>query len=240
MHFVPSMLQAFLEAPDLTSCRSLRRVFASGEALPAELVRRFYERLAGVGNRRVELHNLYGPTEAAIDVTFHPTTPTERTTPIGRPVANTRVHVVDRHGAPQPPGIPGELLLGGVQLARGYDRRPALTAERFVPDPFAATPGERLYRTGDLVRWRGDGEILFLGRLDHQVKLRGLRIELGEIESALDAQPGVRECAVLVREDEPGDQRLVAYVVRDASAGGEGADLRAALKQRLPDYMVPG
>ncbi len=142
---------------------------------------------------------------------------------------------MDPAGNPVPIGVSGELLIGGVGLARGYHRRPALTAERFVPDPFSPVPGARLYRTGDLARWRRDGTIDFLGRIDHQVKLRGLRIELGEIESALREQDGVTEAAVIVREDNPGDKRLVAYVVGTAPV----ADLKAALKDRLPEYMVP-
>jgi amino acid adenylation domain-containing protein len=233
LHFVPSMLQVFLGAPGVEGCASLRRVIASGEALPGELVRRFYRRLPA------PLHNLYGPTEAAIDVTFHATSPDAGdSVPIGRPVANTAVHVLDGGLVPVPIGVPGELFLGGVQVARGYHGRPGLTAERFVPDPFAALPGARLYRTGDLARLLADGAVEFLGRLDHQVKVRGFRIELGEIEAALAAQPRVREAVVVARPDRRGETRLTAYLV-PAGDLPDGAELRAALAARLPEYMVP-
>ena len=199
LHFVPSMLQAFLEEPEAAGCRALRRVVCSGEALAPELVRRFFERLP-VGP---ELHNLYGPTEAAVDVSWWACTPADagRGVPIGRPIANLTLTVVDRELRPVPVGVPGELLIGGVGLARGYHGRPDLTAEKFVPDPFAATPGARLYRTGDLCRRLPDGALDYLGRIDYQVKVRGFRIELGEIEAALAAHPAVREAAVLARED---------------------------------------
>ncbi|MDY7096476.1 MAG: amino acid adenylation domain-containing protein, partial [Acidobacteriota bacterium] len=246
LHFVPSMLQVFLERADLAGCRSLRRVICSGEALPADLVARFHQRSVA------QLHNLYGPTEAAIDVTYwHCRAKVDRRpVPIGGPIANTQIHVVDRGLRPVPVGVPGELLIGGVNLARGYRGRPSLTAQRFIPDPFSETPGQRLYRTGDEVRWAADGVVDFLGRLDFQVKLRGLRIELGEIEAALVDTGMARECVVIVREDDPGDQRLVAYWVpaTEESAGELDAeaeaqmvqDLREELRRRLPDYMVPG
>ncbi|HSS49484.1 MAG TPA: amino acid adenylation domain-containing protein, partial [Thermoanaerobaculia bacterium] len=198
LHFVPSMLQVFLEAPGVERCAGpgcLRRVLCSGEALPYELERRTFARLPGV-----ELHNLYGPTEASVDVTaWTVVREAGRGVPIGRPIANLRIHLLDPVGFPAPVGVPGHLHIGGVGLARGYLRRPDLTAERFVPDPFAESggPGGRLYATGDLARLRTDGAIDFLGRLDHQVKIRGFRIELGEIEAALDAQPSVRESVVV-------------------------------------------
>ena len=234
LHFVPSMLQAFLEQKDLARCAGLRRVICSGEALPHDLQQRFFSRMpAGV-----ELHNLYGPTEAAVDVTFWRCAPEAPRVPIGRPVSNTRIHLLDREMQPVPAGVAGELYIAGVQLARGYHGRPELTAERFVPDP-AGEPGARLYRTGDLARWLADGAIDYLGRVDFQVKVRGFRIELGEIESALAEHPGVREAVVLARADgAPGDLRLVAYVVPTA-AEPEVAVLRAFLKNRLPEYMVP-
>src|SRR5882724_10137894 len=197
LHFVPSMLQLFLEE-DLAGCTGLRRVFASGEALPPELARRFFARLTAPFG--VELHNLYGPTEAAVDVTFHPCRPGEERLPIGRPVANTRIHLLDRHGGPVAMGVPGELHIGGVQVGRGYLRRPELTAERFVPDPFGER-GARLYRTGDLARRLADGEVEYLGRGAHQVKVRGCRIELGEIDAALSAHPGERDAVALARRD---------------------------------------
>jgi hypothetical protein len=213
----------------------LRQVFCSGEALPFELQERFFAR------HPAELHNLYGPTEAAVDDTFWRCERggTRRIVPIGRPIARTQLHVLDRRGQPVPVGVAGELHLGGIGLARGYHRRPDLTAEKFVPDPFGP-PGARLYRTGDLARWLPDGVVEYLGRLDHQVKLRGFRIELGEIEAAIAAQPGVRETVVVVREDRPGEKLLIAYLAAAAGAvPPTAAALRAALRARLPDYMVP-
>ncbi|RZU76658.1 amino acid adenylation domain-containing protein [Micromonospora kangleipakensis] len=258
-HFVPSMLTAFLAEDGIEACASLRRVICSGEELPLASAVEFTGRFPDC-----ELYNLYGPTEAAIDVSRWHCRPAElaelTSVPIGGPIANLRLYVLDERLNPVPPGVNGELYIGGVGVARGYHRRPALTAERFVPDPFGPTPGTRLYRTGDLVRWRpltgsrrppgsseasppgadgtpppAAGVIEFLGRIDHQVKLRGLRIELGEIESALREQDGVVEAAVVVREDTPGDRRLAAYLVGPASA----SELKTALKQRLPEYMVP-
>jgi amino acid adenylation domain-containing protein len=235
LHFVPSMLQVFLEEAGVEACtslRRLRRVMASGEALPLDLAQRFLARLPGVG-----LHNLYGPTEAAVDVTYHACVPGEERMPIGRPVANTAIHVLDPDGREAPPGVAGELCIGGVQVARGYLRRPDLTAERFVPDPFGEL-GARLYRTGDLARWLASGELEYLGRLDFQVKVRGFRIELGEIEAALAAQPGVRAAAVLAR-GEGADKTLVAYVVPAVASEDLAAELRLRLKASLPEHMVP-
>ncbi|GII04686.1 non-ribosomal peptide synthetase [Planobispora takensis] len=239
MHFVPSMLAAFLTEEDLERCSPLRRVVCSGEELPPHVAERFFARLP-----QVELYNLYGPTEAAVDVTLWRCAPGDATVPIGRPVQNTTLYVLDRHLRPVPFGVPGELHIGGVQLATGYHDRPALTAERFVPDPFGP-PGARLYRTGDLVRLRRDGAIVFLGRIDTQVKIRGQRIELGEIEAVLREQPGVGEAVVTVREDgAAGDRRLVAYVV--PGEAGDASDmtvdtavLRSSLRAALPDAMVP-
>ncbi|MDG4862984.1 amino acid adenylation domain-containing protein, partial [Streptomyces sp. T-3] len=233
-HFVPSMLQVFLAEPGAAECTGLRRVFCSGEALPRETVQEFGRALPGV-----PLHNLYGPTEAAVDVTYHPCDPAASgPVPIGKPVWNTRLYVLDAALQPCPPGVPGELFLAGVQLATEYLGRPGLTATRFVADPFGAD-GARMYRTGDLARWTDKGEVEYLGRTDHQVKLRGLRIELGEIEAELAACPDVTGSCVLVREDRPGDQRLVGYVTGDA-ARVDPEDLRARLARTLPDYMVPG
>ncbi len=233
LHFVPSMLQAFLHEEAVATCTGLRRIVCSGEALPVEAQARVFERLPDAA-----LYNLYGPTEAAIDVT-HWTCRDDGgdAVPIGHPIANLRTHVLDAGLSPVPVGCSGELYLGGVGLARGYHRRPGLTAERFVPDPFQ--PGERLYRTGDLARHRDDGALEYLGRLDHQVKLRGQRIELGEIEARLREAPGVREAAVLaLPADTP--TYLVAYLVLDA--GDPAARLEAArrhLRERLPEHMLP-
>ncbi|MCP4655184.1 MAG: amino acid adenylation domain-containing protein, partial [bacterium] len=234
LHFVPSMLQVFVNEPRASSCTSLRRVIVSGEALPYELQERLHARLGA------QLHNLYGPTEASVDVTFWACKrDTRRTVPIGRPIANTRIHVLDPRSRPVPVGVAGELHIGGLGLARGYMGRPELTAKRFVPDPLASEPGRRLYRTGDLVRYLGDGAIEFLGRIDHQVKVRGFRIELGEIEALLEEHPAVRHSVVVMREDRPGDQRLVGYVAYASSPAPAVDELRSFLRERLPEYMVP-
>ncbi len=190
--------------------------------------------------RHVRLVNCYGPTEATVgttrsDLTSVPLLP-GREVPIGVPIANARTHVLDRDCQPVPIGVPGELCIGGVGVTRGYLDRPDLTAEKFIPDPFSS--GARLYRTGDLVRYRVDGQIEFLGRIDHQVKVRGFRIELGEIESALCLHPAVRDAAVVVREDQPGAARLVGYVVLREGAADE-TGLRGFLRTRLPEAMVP-
>ncbi|MEV8230337.1 amino acid adenylation domain-containing protein [Streptomyces sp. NPDC079167] len=231
-HFVPSMLQVFLAEPgaDADTCASLRRVFCSGEALPRETADAFGRGLPGVG-----LHNLYGPTEAAVDVTSHPcAADATGPVPIGRPVWNTRLYVLDAALQPCPPGVPGELYLAGRQLADGYLNRPELTASRFVADPFGR-PAERMYRTGDLARWTEQGEVVYLGRTDDQVKLRGQRIELGEIETALTARDGVDAACALVREDRPGEQRLVGYITGRA----DPVAVRASLTRELPEHMVP-
>jgi acyl-coenzyme A synthetase/AMP-(fatty) acid ligase/acyl carrier protein len=231
-HFVPSMLRAFLLEPGLEeSCASLRDVMCSGEALSYELQERFFARL---GSR---LHNLYGPTEAAVDVTAWECRRGDprRLVPIGRSVANTQMYVLDRHGREVPAGVPGELHIGGVQLARGYLNRPELTAERFVSHPELG----RLYRTGDVGRWLADGALEYLGRTDHQVKLRGVRVELGEVEAALAMHPAVREAVAVAREDSPGDQRLVAYVVPGMAAGVSAEELRDFLRGKLPEQAVP-
>lgn len=235
LHFVPSMLEAFLGHDEVTGdpawSASLRRVLSSGEALPVAAASRWHA-LTGV-----PLHNLYGPTEAAVDVTYHPYAPEEdrgTSVPIGRPVWNTGLRVLDACLRPVPDGVPGELYLTGVQLARGYHARPALTAERFTADPYGR-PGSRMYRTGDLVRRRADGVIEYLGRTDRQVKLRGNRIELGEVEAALVRLPQVAQAAVTVRDD-----ALVAYVVPVPGAAAEAGDLRESVTGSLPSPMVPG
>ena len=235
LHFVPSMLSIFLEAADLERCGSVRQVFCSGEALPFELQQRFFERM------NAELHNLYGPTEAAVEVTYwRCKRESERPiVPIGHTVKNTQLYVLDPNLQPTPIGVPGELHIGGVQLARGYLNRPDLTAEKFIPDLFSKLAGARLYKTGDLSRFLPDGSIEYLGRTDFQVKLRGLRIELGEIESVLGGCEGVVQAVVVVREDRPGDKRLVAYLTAAPRWEVDDASLRRALKARLPEYMVP-
>ncbi|MFK3984245.1 amino acid adenylation domain-containing protein, partial [Micromonospora sp. NPDC050397] len=230
-HFVPSMLRVFVSVASGWVLPSLRAVVASGEALSAELRDGF------AGAFGVPLHNLYGPTEASIDVTAHACEPGSGTVvPIGRPVWNTQVFVLDAALRLVPAGVAGELYLAGVQLARGYLDRPGLTAGRFVANPYGG-PGERMYRTGDLVRWDADGELEYLGRTDDQVKIRGFRIELGEVEAALLAHPAVGQAAVIVREDQPGDPRLTAYVVPAGRL--DVAEVRAGLSALLPEYMVP-
>ncbi len=229
LHFVPSMLQAFLQDPAVSTCQSLQRIVCSGEALPVDAQQQVFAKLPQAG-----LYNLYGPTEAAIDVTHWTCVDEGRdAVPIGRPIANLGCYILDSHFEPVPVGVLGELYLGGIGLARGYHRRPALTAERFVAHPFIQ--GERLYRTGDLARYRADGVIEYAGRIDHQVKLRGLRIELGEIEARLLEHAWVREAAVLAVDG----KYLVGYLVLQDAGDDWREVLGAHLAQHLPDYMVP-
>nr|WP_282706566.1 non-ribosomal peptide synthetase [Pseudomonas syringae] len=234
LHFVPSMLQAFMTHPQVESCDTLRRVVCSGEALPAELAAQVLKRLPQAG-----LYNLYGPTEAAIDVT-HWTCSTDDilSVPIGRPIDNLKTHILDDGLLPAAQGVAAELYLGGVGLARGYHNRAALTAERFVPDPFDEQGGGRLYRTGDLARYRDAGVIDYAGRIDHQVKIRGLRIELGEIEASLLEHDSVHE-AVVIDVDGPSGKQLAAYLVVEHHDDQLRDALKACLKESLPDYMVP-
>ncbi|HEU4934521.1 MAG TPA: AMP-binding protein, partial [Pyrinomonadaceae bacterium] len=233
-HFVPSMLHAFLDDPEVATCRSLRQVMSSGEALSYELQQRFFERLGA------RLHNLYGPTEAAIDVTFWECGANEeRSVPIGRPIANTEIYLLDRGLQPVPVGAPGDLYIGGVGLARVYHRRPDLTAQQFIPHPFSQTPSRRLYKTGDLARFRTDGAIEYIGRSDHQVKIRGFRIELGEIEAALRDCENVKDLIVQTQQDSRGDVMLIAYIVYDHEPAPKPADIREFLKHKLPEHMVP-
>ena len=209
------------------------RALPAGEALTAELAEQLLARTGAVWN-------LYGPTEITVYATqHHVTEPGAGNVSIGRPLANTRAYVLDARGRPVPAGVPGELYIGGGGVARGYLNRRGLTAEKFVPDPFSGDPGARMYRTGDRVRWRADGTLAFMGRLDGQVKLRGYRIELGEIESELLRHPAVRAAAASLREDAPGDPRLAGYFVAGEGAAVTADELRAHLRERLPEYMVP-
>ncbi|MDF7793420.1 amino acid adenylation domain-containing protein, partial [Pseudomonas syringae] len=237
LHFVPSMLDVFLEHRSTRDFPQLRRVLCSGEALPRALQRRFEQHL-----KNVELHNLYGPTEAAIDVTAWECRPTDPgdSVPIGRPIANIQMHVLDAQGQLQPMGVAGELHIGGIGVARGYLNQPQLSAERFIADPFSEDPQARLYKTGDVGRWLANGALEYLGRNDFQVKIRGLRIEIGEIEAALARHPAVHEAVVTAREDIPGDKRLVAYYTQSAEHTAVDIEtLRGHLQQQLPEYMVP-
>ncbi len=238
LHFVPSMLQMFLEEPGLASCTSLKRVICSGEALPFELQERFFSRL------NAALHNLYGPTEAAIDVTYWQCQRESNDTvvPIGYPIANTQMYILNRALQPVPIGVVGELYIGGVGLARGYFHRPELTDEKFISDPFNKTPGARLFKTGDLARYRADGAIEFLGRIDYQVKIRGVRIELGEIEAVLMQHPAVKEAVVVALGNTLSTKRLVAYLVLTQAVRPHHIsieELRTFLKERLPQDMIP-
>ena len=237
LHFVPSMLEIFLEVADRKTCQSLQRVFVSGEALSKSLEKRYFQVLDA------PLYNLYGPTEAAVDVT-HWTCSAESDlpfVPIGKPIANTTVYILDKDGRQVPIGKIGELYIGGVQVARGYLERPDLTAESFLSDPFDNRTGARLYKTGDLVRFLPDGNIEYLGREDFQVKINGLRIELAEIEEALKKIEFVKQAAVTCDKSE-GRQRLIAYIVlreNTAAMADLPANLRESLKKALPVYMIP-
>lgn len=234
VHFVPSLLRAFLDEPSSRTCKVLRRVICSGEALPPEVRTNFFN---AFGREGPELHNLYGPTEAAIDVTYHACMPGEDLIPIGRPIFNMSIHVIDDNGGPSPIGVAGELCLSGVGLARGYLNREDLTQQRFVSTIIDGQP-VRLYRTGDIGRMNVDGEFEFLGRRDNQLKLRGQRIELGEVESVLASHPHVQAAAVGVDRTGDGDMRLIAYLVTGADRT-ETTDLREYLRRKLPEYMIP-
>jgi amino acid adenylation domain-containing protein len=240
---VPSLLRATLEemvtAGSIQAVApSLRRLLVTGEALPPELCRRWLSLYPDI-----PLLNAYGPTECSDDVTHHSVSeaPADQIIhmPIGRPVCNMRMRPLDRLHNPMPVGVPAELFVAGAGVGRGYLRQAGKTAEAFIPDPFSEEPGARLYKTGDLVRLRPDGNIEFLGRIDHQVKIRGNRIELGEIDAALKRHPAVRQEVVLAREDEPGDRRLVAYVVMNEQPQATPDDLLDFMRTRLPDFMVP-
>jgi len=240
LHFVPSMFNSFITDKRISYCSSLRHVFCSGEVLTLESQNHF------LSVSQAKLYNLYGPTEAAIDVSYWECfiNSTLNSVPIGRPINNVQLYVLDKSKGVTPIGVAGELYIGGVGLARGYLKRPELTAEKFVSNPFSADLSDRLYRTGDLVRWLADGNLEFLGRIDHQVKIRGFRIELGEIESILNQYALVKDVIVIAREDVPGEKVLVAYVVAHSNNSEIDnikfiTDLRAHLEVTLPKYMVP-
>ena len=235
LHFVPSMLSVFLQGAGAERCTTLKQVFCSGEALSIELQRRFFERA------HASLHNLYGPTEASIEVTAWDCRRDDiaKIVPIGRPIANTQIYVLDSQLSPVPIGIAGEIHIGGIGLARSYLNRPELTAKKFIPNPFNCELGARLYKTGDLARYLPDGNIEFLGRIDDQVKIRGYRIELGEIECVLMEYPGIEQAVVVAREDDPGDRRLVAYCVATSGDALNIEDTKRFLRTTLPEYMIP-
>lgn len=237
---VPTLLHSLTEAArdEGGACDSIRLILSSAESLHVPTCRKARDAFAP----RARLVNQYGPTECTMTTTYYAIADLDRqegAVPIGRPIPNAQVYILDRHLNPAPVGVPGELHIGGVGLARGYLNRPELTADRFIPHPFRAEPEARLYKTGDRARYLPDGNIEFLGRFDHQVKVRGYRVELGEIEAVLREHPAVREAVVVVREETPGDKRLAAYVVPEPALPPQTAELHRFLRSRLPDYMVP-
>jgi acyl-coenzyme A synthetase/AMP-(fatty) acid ligase len=235
IQFVPALLALILDEPGISRCDSVRQVIVGGDALTPGLRDRFFERMP-----QARLINAYGPTEACIDaVVCDVANDGSLTVPIGRPIANCHVYVLGPNLELVPIGADGELYIGGAGVALGYINRPALTAERFIPDPFAAAPDARIYRTGDRVRYRPDGNLEFLGRFDDQVKVHGVRIELQEIESVLSSHPDVQQVAVAAHHDAGGDAHLAAYYVTRNPAIADGT-LRRFLRQALPESMVPG
>jgi amino acid adenylation domain-containing protein len=231
--FVPSTLYVFLEEPGVDRCSSLRYVLCGGEAMNPELRNKFFRYVGAT------LLNVYGPTEVSIDATSFACTPQDKDAivPIGRPIANKQVYILDDHFQPVPLGVAGELFIGGEGLARGYLNRPDLSAEKFIPNPFGHSPGARMYRTGDLARFLPDGSIQYIGRVDNQVKIRGFRVELGEIEAILATHPEVRECVVVARDDPQAGKNLLAYVVAENVTSP--LNLRSFLEAKLPSHMVP-
>ncbi|MHC5598560.1 MAG: amino acid adenylation domain-containing protein, partial [Nostoc sp.] len=237
VQLVPSLLQMLLEQGGIETCHSLKQVFCGGEVLPVSLLEGLLSKL------NVNLHNLYGPTEACIDATFWNCKQQMygQSVPIGRPIDNTQIYILDQNLQPVPIGIPGELHIGGAGLARGYLNRRELTQEKFIPNPFQRNRGgERLYKTGDLGRYLADGNIEYLGRIDNQVKIRGFRIELGEIEAVLSQHEDVQTSCVIARVDIPGNKRLVAYIVPHPEQTAKVSVVRSFLKEKLPEYMIPG
>ncbi|ABA23460.1 Amino acid adenylation [Trichormus variabilis ATCC 29413] len=234
LHFVPSMLQVFLQNRHVSKCSSLKRVICSGEALSIDLQNRFFQHL------QCELHNLYGPTEAAIDVTFWQCRKDSnlKSVPIGRPIANTQIYILDADLQPVNIGVTGEIYIGGVGVARGYLNKEELTKEKFIINPFPNSEFKRLYKTGDLARYLPDGNIEYLGRTDYQVKIRGYRIEIGEIENVLSSHPQVREAVVIARDDNAQEKQIIAYITYN-SIKPQLDNLRDFLKARLPDFMIP-
>jgi amino acid adenylation domain-containing protein len=235
IQLVPSLLRVLLEKEGLENCKSLRHIICGGEQLPRELLQNLSARFSSF------MYNFYGPTEACIDATWWTYQETEKNAvvPIGRPIANTQIYILDEQRQPVPIGVAGELYIGGVGVARGYLNRLELTAEKFIGDPFSDRADGRLYRTGDLGRWRYDGQLEFLGRIDHQVKLRGFRIELGEIEAMLTQHPTVQQAVVTLKREQADNEQLVAYVVPSESETIALEPLREYLKSKLPEYMVP-
>jgi acyl carrier protein len=230
----PSLARILMMDPQARSAlRPLRQLLLGGEALPVALAAQLRE-VTPAG-----IHNMYGPTETTIWSATHSVGQVGSTVPIGRPIANTTLYILDQHLQPVPIGVSGELFIGGAGVVRGYWNRPELTNEKFIQDPFSDEPGARLYRTGDRARYQADGNIEFLGRLDHQVKIRGYRIELEEIEAVLEQHPAVREAIALVHEDMPDDKRLVAYLTTSQQTAPAFSELRNFLKEKLPEYMLP-
>jgi len=235
VQFVPSALRGFVDSGQLQACKSLKRIFSGGEALPINLQDDVFAAYSG------ELHNLYGPTEASIYVCHWQCRRTERlrAVPVGKPIHNTSIHIMDDHMRPVPIGLTGQIYIGGVCVADGYHGDTQQTAASFVQDPFKDDDRARLFKTGDQARYLPSGNIEFLGRLDRQVKVRGYRVELGEIEHLLSDHPNVKHAIIILREDEPDDVRLVAYLLYEDQSGPDTSDLRTYLKQKLPDYMIP-
>ncbi|NCS14754.1 MAG: amino acid adenylation domain-containing protein, partial [Microcystis aeruginosa G13-12] len=235
VQLVPSLLQMLLEQGGIENCQLLKRVFCGGEILPVALQEKLLSQL------NVNLCNLYGPTECCIDVTFWNCQREMygQRIPIGRPISNTQIYILDSNLQSLPVGIPGELHIGGAGLARGYLNRPELTEEKFIPNPFSNSPDSRLYKTGDLARYLPDGNIEYLGRIDNQVKIRGFRIELGEVEAVLTQCPQVQSSVIIAREDTPGNKRLVAYIVPEKETTPTPSEMRQFLKEKLPEYMIP-